>query len=247
MRVAALYDIHGNLPALEAVLADPRFAEADAVVVGGDVVAGPQPAETLELLLTLGARADFIRGNADRCVAGTDEPDVFPAEVLEAVRWCSEQLDARQRAEVYAWPPTATLSVDGLGGVLFCHATPRSDTELVTPATPEGVVAEALAGVAAEVVVCGHIHVQYERVVEGRRLVNAGSVGLTNARPPGAYWALLGASRAPVELVRTDYDVERTIAAAEAAGYPLADFATSLREPPSGDETIAFFESARGA
>jgi predicted phosphodiesterase len=245
VRVAALYDIHGNLPALEAVLADRRLAGADLVLVGGDVVAGPQPREVLERLLALGERARFVRGNGDRWVTGAGEPDL-PPQLAAEVAWCAEQLSAGQRAGVRAWPATATERVDGLGDVLFCHATPRSDMELVTPATSDDDVAAALGDTAAAAVVCGHIHVQYERAVSGTRLVNAGSVGRPNERPAAAYWALLGGT-APIELVRTDYDVERAVAAIAESGYPSPDLAQALREPPAAEETIAFFESRRGA
>jgi diadenosine tetraphosphatase ApaH/serine/threonine PP2A family protein phosphatase len=108
-------------------------------------------------------------------------------------------------------------------------------------------VGEALGESARGLVVCGHIHVQYDRAVDARRLVNAGSVGRPNERPPAAYWALLGGADGPVLLLRTDYDVERAVAAAAAAGYPSDDLAAALREPPSAEETIAFFERARGA
>ncbi len=244
MRVGALYDIHGNLPALEAVLADPRFADADVVLVGGDVVAGPQPRAVLERLLEQDD-VRFIRGNADRWVTGTDEPDI-PATAIEEIRWSADQLDDRERADVYAWPFTTSLPVDGLGAVLFCHATPGSDTQLVTPTTPEDAVDEALGSVAEELVVCGHIHVQYDRGVGHRRLVNAGSVGRPNERPARAYWALLGAYP-PVQLLHTEYDIERAIGAIAAVGYPSDDLAAALREPPSAEETIAFFEGLRGA
>jgi predicted phosphodiesterase len=246
VRVAALYDIHGNLPALEAVLADPLFAETDVVLVGGDVVAGPQPREVLELLLGLGDRVHFIRGNGDRWVAGANERDI-PESLTAEVRWCAERLDARQLAEVYAWPLTTVLPVDGVGDVLFCHATPRSDMELVTPWTPIDEVMETLVAVAQETVVCGHIHVSYERAVGRKSLVNPGSVGRPNQRPLAAYWARLGARPSHSEFVRTDYDLERSIAAIRAAGYPSDDLATALREPPRAAETIAHFEALRGA
>ena len=243
MRVAALYDIHGNLPALEAVLADTRLAAADAIVVGGDIAPGPQCVEVFDLLL---ARNDvrFVRGNADRAVLGGEDPSV-PAEVMAQVRWSTERLGERLR-EIARWPLTTTLDVVGLGDVLFCHATPRADDELVTPATPTDDVAVVLAGTHEATVVCGHIHVQYDRLVAGTRVVGAGSVGRPNERPPGAYWLLLGGSTL-VEHLRTDYDVERTLAGAAAAGYPSGDLGPALREPPDREETIATFESWRGA
>jgi predicted phosphodiesterase len=186
----------------------------------------------------------FIRGNADRAVLGGDDPSV-PPEVMAQVRWCTGRMGDRLR-EVARWPLTTTLDVDGLGDVLFCHATPRADDELVTPATPDDEVAAVLSATPESTVVCGHIHVQYDRLVAGTRLVGAGSVGRPNERPAGAYWLLLGGP-SPVEHLRIDYDVERTVADAAAAGYPSEELGQALREPPDREETIATFESWRGA
>lgn len=179
MRVAALYDIHGNLPALEAVLAE---VDAEAIVVGGDTVMGPWPAETLERLRSLDGDVRFIRGNADRAVYD-DKPGFAPPEILEHVRG---RLSPEQIEVLSSWP--LTLSV---GRVLFCHATPRNDEEIFTKISPEERWREALAGVDADVVVCGHTHVQFDRRIGDIRLVNAGSVGMPYEHEPGAYWALL--------------------------------------------------------
>ena len=243
MRVAALYDIHGNLAALESVLADPRCASADAILVGGDVVAGPHPRETLERLLGLGGRARFVRGNGDRWVSGDAEPDL-PAGLALEVRWCAARLDPEQRALVRAWPTSVVLQVDGIGATLFCHATPTSDMPLLTPLTPEHVVADALGPVEENAVVCGHIHVQYDRRVGERRLINAGSVGRPYEGRRGAFWGLLGGD---VQLVHTEYDVEAAVAAMRAAGYPGEEFLTQLLEPVTADEAVANFERLRGA
>jgi putative phosphoesterase len=179
LRVAALYDIHGNLPALDAVLAE---VDADVVVIGGDTVAGPAPAETLERLRSLDADVRFIRGNADREVY-EERQGLAPPEVMEFVRarLSREQIDFLRSLPL-------TLSI---GRVLFCHATPRDDEEILTRISPDERWREALAGVDAEVVVCGHTHVQFDRQIGEVRLVNAGSVGMPYADEPGAYWALL--------------------------------------------------------
>jgi predicted phosphodiesterase len=236
VRVAALYDIHGNLPALEAVLGDVDRAGVDAIVCGGDVVWGPMPCECLELLETRGAL--FVRGNADRDVlSGADEID----------RFCAARLSEAQKERVRSWPLTRELVVAGLGRVLFCHATPRSDEEVVTRATPDSVVAEALAGVAADVVVCGHTHMQLDRRLPGApRLVNAGSVGMPYEGEAGARWALLGPG---VELRRTPYDVEPTIDGLVATGMPGVErvVVRAVRGQVTSDEAIRFFESQRGA
>lgn len=234
MRVAALYDVHGNLPALEAVLAEVAALGVDAVVCGGDVVWGAQPVECLASLREAGAL--FIRGNADREVAeGSSEAD----------RWCAAQLGQEACRFLAGLPTAVELDVDGLGATLFCHGSPRSDEEILTRATPDGAVGEALAGVPAGVVVCGHTHVQFDRLVGGVRLVNAGSIGLPYEGDADARWARLGPT---VELRRTAYDVERGAVAAEASGFPQREMiARKLRTPSSAEEATAFFEGRRGA
>jgi putative phosphoesterase len=179
LRVAALYDIHGNLPALDAVLAE---VDADVIVVGGDTVAGPSPAETLERLRSLDADVRFIRGNADREVV-EERQGLAPPGVMEFVR---ARLAAEQLDFLRSLPLTLTI-----GRVLFCHATPRNDEEIFTRISPDERWREALAGVDAEVVVCGHTHVQFDRRIADIRLVNAGSVGMAYADEPGAYWVVL--------------------------------------------------------
>ena len=235
MRIAALYDIHGNLPALEAVLAELGSAGADAVLVGGDAVAGPFPAECLDALAVLGDRVFYVRGNADREVleGGTDDH-----------AWCLQALGPDHARLVTEWPETVTLEADGLGPVLFCHATPRSDEAFLTPATPDEAVAEELSGVEEDVVVYGHIHVQYERG-DRPRLVNAGSVGWPHEGRRGAFWALFGPD---VEFRRTKYDVDAAIAQIRATGYPQAEFMTdTLLNPPTPEEATEHFEKLRGA
>jgi putative phosphoesterase len=235
VRIAALYDIHGNLPALEAVLADVEAAGVDRVLVGGDLVAGPFPAECLDLLTELGPRVEFVRGNADREVVAGGEGDRS---------WCVDRLGPERAAFVDAWPMTIRADVEGLGRVLFCHATPESDEAFITPITPDEAVAEALAGAQADVVVYGHIHVQYER---GRapRLVNPGSVGWPHEPRRGAYWAILGPG---VEFRRTDYDFEATAERILASGYPNAKHAAeTILDPPSPEEASEHFEQLRAS
>src|SRR2546426_5920830 len=174
MRVAALYDVHGNLPALEAVLAE---VDADRIVVGGDVVAGPWPAETLESLRALGDRVSFIRGNADREVIASPKPAREGGPPPEAMEFVRARLSDDQLSFLAALPLTASIDVDGLGQVLFCHATPRDDEELLTRISPDERWADALSGLAARVAVCGHTHVQFDRRVGDIRIVHAGSGG----------------------------------------------------------------------
>jgi predicted phosphodiesterase len=238
MRVAAIYDVHGNVPALEAVLADVEALEVDAVVVGGDIAIGPMPRAALELLLALGERALFLRGNGDREIAGeADEEGLWG----ERTRWSAEQLDRGQLAWLAALPDTQSVVVDDLGPVLFCHGSPRRDDEILTRISSEERVAASAAGVSARVVVCGHTHVQFDREAAGKRLVNAGSVGLPYEARPGAYWALLGPD---VELRRTDYDLEAAAAAIRATGFPEAEelAAENVLTVPTAEEATEQFE-----
>jgi len=243
VRVAALYDIHGNLPALEAVLSDARCAEADVLVCGGDLVVGPCPAECLDLLQAQGERVRFLMGNCDREAIETPGD----GELGESARWSNERLGADRLSSVSRWPRTVELDVPDLGRVLFCHATPASDLPILTRITPEDVVARALDGVAADVVVCGHTHVQYDRRVGSARLVNAGSVGMPYEGSPDARWAILEDGN--VELVATAYDQEAALARLERAGFPLFErwLVGPLRGEISAEEATASFESRRGA
>src|SRR5579863_9115025 len=140
MRVAALYDIHGNLPALEAVLQEIRQAEVDRVVVGGDVVPGPMPRETLRCLLGLDIPPQFIYGNCEVAVleqmAGKD-PAAVPEQYRPIIRWTAQQLQPEYEAILAGWPKTRRIEIDGLGEVLFCHGTPRNENETFTRLTPE--------------------------------------------------------------------------------------------------------------
>jgi predicted phosphodiesterase len=245
-RVAALYDVHGNLPALEAVLAAVDDAAVDAVVVGGDVVPGPMPRETLDRLLALGPRAHFLRGNTDRLTVdafdGRPLPSRLPPPVQEQIAWSAAQLDRAGRDALAALPLTVALRVRGLGDVRFCHASPRDDDEIFTARTPPERVRPMLAGVTERVVVCGHTHMQFDRTVDDVRLLNAGSVGMPFGRP-GAYWALLGPD---VTLVRTDYDREAAAERVRRTAYPhAADFAArSILDPPSEESVLAAFDRA---
>jgi putative phosphoesterase len=239
VRVAALYDVHGNLPAVEAVLTEVESVGVDAVVVGGDIAIGPMPRETLERLLALGERALFVRGNGDREIA---DPPGGGGLWEERTRWSAAQLDRGQRAWLAALPDTQTVDVDGLGPVLFCHGSPRRDDEILTAISPDPRVVAAVAGVGEAVVVCGHTHVQFDRQVAGRRLVNAGSVGMPYEAEPGAYWAVLGPD---VEQRRTEYDLEAAAEAIRATGFPGAEAlaAENVLTVPSAEEATAQFEA----
>jgi putative phosphoesterase len=190
MRIATLYDVHGNLPALEAVLAE--VPDDATIVVGGDVCAGgEQPSETLERLRALGERVVWIRGNADRELM-PGEVGLAPPGALDETR---AKLTGEQIAFLHGNPRTAQIE-----RVLFCHATPRNDEDIFTERTPEDRLVDIFAGVDADVVVCGHTHMQFDRTIAGKRVVNSGSVGMPYEEEPGAYWTL------DLEHRRTPYD-----------------------------------------
>jgi putative phosphoesterase len=241
MRIAALYDIHGNRDALEAVLADVEGERPDIVLIGGDVVLGPFPRETLDLLDGLGGQTLFIRGNTDRMLVAPPVEPTGPSPWPERQAWVRGQLTDEQLARFSDLSDTTVIDVGGLGDVLFCHGSPRSDEEIVTRATPPERLSEILSGVEQRVVVCGHTHVQFDRVVGGVRVVNAGSVGMPYEAEAGAYWALLGPE---VELHRTAYDLERAASAIRSTGFPDADgFAEEhVLHPASAEEATEHFE-----
>ncbi len=222
MKIAAIYDIHGNLPALEAVLNEIERERVDLILVGGDVAAGPMPRATIERLMSLGNKAQYIRGNGDRylidCFDGV-EMDPRTSSTSRLVQgWVARQIEQKHRDFVASFAVQAILPVEGLGTVLFCHGSPRSDVEGITTTTSEMELQEMLAGIRQDVVVCGHMHVQFERSFEGKQVVNAGSVGLPYAGEPGAYWALLGPS---ILLRRTSYDIAKAAASFHSSGFPL--------------------------
>jgi len=243
MRVAALYDIHGNLPALRAVLADVDALACDTIVIGGDVALGPMPRETLDLLATRGDQVRFIRGNCDRVMGSVLERAPDHSKSWEPLaRWAAERVTPAQRAFLGGLPTTLELDVEELGTVLFFHGTPRSDVEIITRVSLESRLVPILSEVGPHVLVCGHTHVQYDRNVLAKRLINAGSVGRPYEAEPGAYWCLLGPA---VELRRTVYDVVEAAREIRASRYPDVENFISSNEPDPSlpGKTSEFFES----
>jgi len=252
MRVAALYDIHGNLPALEAVLDELRHAEVDRIVVGGDVVPGPMPRETLRHLLDLDLPVHFLHGNGELAILallsaphegavtywGTTSGEPLPEHYRPAYRWTAQQLQVDEQPLLARWPKTLRLEIEGLGAVLFCHATPRSETEIFTRLTPAERLAPLLDPLGVSVVVCGHTHMQFERQVGSTRVVNAGSVGEPYGAP-GAYWLLLGPD---VQLRQTPYDLALAAERLGATAYPgVQAFIQGMLHPPSEGEMLELF------
>lgn len=217
--VAVLADIHGNLPALTAVLGEPDVAAADAVVLLGDIALGPMPEATLDMLTGLGERAVWVHGNCEReMVTAFDGRDVPGSHGAQAA--ASAALIGRPHRDMLdRLPLTATLEINGLGRCVFCHASPRRDDEMLLVDSPVPRWDAALSGLGADArtVVLGHTHMQFARLAAGRRVINPGSVGMPYG-PPGAHWALLGPD---VWLRRTHYDTAaaaRVIAASRYSG-----------------------------
>jgi predicted phosphodiesterase len=255
MRVAAIYDIHGNLPALEAVLQDIRQAAVDQVVVGGDVVPGPLPRETLKCLLDLDLPVQFIHGNCELALLaqmaatetgsvtywGTTSGAPLPEPLREGYRWTVQQIQPDYEPVIASWPKTLRLEIGGLGQVLFCHSTPRSETEIFTRLTPEDRLLPLFEGLKVSLVVCGHTHMQFDRMIGRTRVVNAGSVGEPFGAP-GAFWVLLGPN---VELRHTPYDLTKAAERIRATQYPQAqENAQNILQPPSEAEILELFSRA---
>jgi putative phosphoesterase len=241
VRIAALYDIHGNLPALEAVLAEVRAAGVERIVVGGDVVPGPLADEAMRRLREIDLRVDFIRGNCEvaalEAMAGR-VPWGVPEQQRAVFTWTAKKMAAFER-EFAAWPKTLRNEIEGVGQVLFCHGTPRDENEIFTRLTAEELLLPVFASVDADVVVCGHTHMQFDRRIGSVRVVNAGSVGMPFGRT-GADWALLGAN---IELRHTDYDLAKAADRIRASDYPDAEnfIARYLLHPPVEEEMLAIF------
>lgn len=240
MRVAAISDIHGNLPALEAVLEEIRRKLPDVIVVCGDVAAGPMPAETIDVLMKID-NVRFVCGNADRALIEEFDGKA-PSPTSPFGGWCVKQLTREHRDFLASFEDTVTVDgVDGIGRVLFCHATPRNDTDVMTIETPLDQMRPHLEGVDAAMVVCGHTHMQFDRTVDGIRVVNAGSVGMPYGEA-GAYWAWLGPG---LDLRRTEYDLDAAAARIKEKDWPnAAEFAdTNVVQRPSVEEALAFMRT----
>lgn len=237
MRIAAIYDIHGNLPALEAVLGEIRKARVDQIVVGGDVLPGPMPAETLACLRELEIPTHFLYGNGEIAVmevlSGRD-PAKVPEAYRPAIRWNAQQISSEQESAMRRWPKVVRV-----GDVLFCHATPRDENESFTRLTAEELLLPVFEGVGAALVVCGHTHMQFDRMIGATRVVNAGSVGMPFGEP-GADWVLLDKD---VEIRHTLYDLDEAAERVRQTDYPGAGESADryILHPPSEEQMLKLF------
>lgn len=229
MRIAALYDIHGNFPALKAVLQDVYAENVDLIIVGGDVVAGPMPLETLRLLQDVSSiiPTQYIHGNAEsevlRYLVG-EEIKGLSERANEEAQWVGNCLSSVQRDLILSWPLTLQYELDGWREVLFCHATPHNDIDIFTRTTPAVSLLPIFKNLAASLVICGHTHMQFDRVIGHTRVVNAGSVGLPFGHT-GADWLMLDQE---IEFMHSDYNLAEAAERIRASDYPHAEsFATN--------------------
>ncbi len=243
MRVAVLADIHGNLPALEAVLADVGSAGADLIVLNGDLADGPFPAETLDRLMALGERGLWVRGNGDRWLTEARDgrfrhDDDATARLIE---WASARLTDVHRTMLAALPSTRRVAPPGFGTAGFCHATARSDDEMILVDSSMEHYRAAFEGLDAPTIVVGHSHMPFDRLFDRRRIVNTGSVGMPYGHA-GASWALIDRD---IVLRRTLYDVEAAAARIARTGMPDAEefIRTCVRSTPSDRDVLEAFHA----
>jgi len=240
--VLALYDIHGNVDALEAVLADPRASSPDAVVVGGDAVPGPFAAATLARLEALPARVHWIRGNGEREVAAAADG---PAPADDDMAAVTAALTAAELGDDRARALGELLLTLELDGVLYCHATPRRDDEIITRLSRPERWSDALAGIDAALVVAGHTHQQDDRRVGDARFVNAGSVGLPYEGDGAACW--LWVAHGVPDPRRTAYDAAGAGRRMLAAGWPdEQSIDAALIDPVEAIVVTRIFEERAG-
>ena len=240
-KVAVLADSHGNLPALEVVLAEVETAGVDLIVLNGDLADGPFPAETLDRLIALGKRAIWLRGNGDRWLF--EECDgTFGRKgdaTCELLQWASACITRYHRDLLAVLPLTSSITLSELGRIGFCHATPRSDNEMFLVDSPLSQYREAFSEFEPEAVFVGHCHMPLDRLFDRRRVINTGSAGV----PYGHYgtsWALIDRD---IVLRRTMYDVEDAADRVIRTQMPSAHefIQTYILNTPSDDEALHTF------
>jgi predicted phosphodiesterase len=224
MPLAILYDVHGNLPALEAVLEDAGDRGATRFVLGGDyALFGPYPRETVERLQALGEDATWIRGNVDRWTAHpADAPDdPLPQSAIAA---CREQLGPRLTDELGALPEQHVTE-----DTRFCHASPISDLRSFLP-EPGPDEQELLGGITEARLIFGHTHLPFSRIAQGGiELINPGSVGIPLDGDTRAAYALVDDTTNQIEQRRVEYDAAASAAALRERFAPAAFAETIAR------------------
>lgn len=243
MQIAAIYDIHGNLPALEAVVNDIKKMNIDRLVVGGDVIAGPMPIPVLQLLQNLKLPTDFVLGNAEaeylRCV--DNKPiNGLSTRANDEAKWLSSILPIQSEEFIRTWHNILSIEHPTLGDILFCHATPRSNIEVFTTRTPEQRIKPAFEGISEKIVICGHTHMQFSRKHGSINIVNAGSVGMPFGSV-GADWLVIDQD---IEMMHTKYDLKKAADTIKASNYPNAkEFAeNNVLNSPAKDQALKMLD-----
>jgi len=224
MRIAAIYDIHGNFPALQAVVAEISKASIDLILVGGDVIAGPMPVETLQLLEKTSKKIpmQFIHGNAEseliRFVNGKDINGL--TKNSEAItHWLAKELNSEQIEFISTWAKIRQLKLDNGKEILFCHATPDNDIDIFTQLSLESELIPVFKNLKASIVICGHTHMQFDREIANIRVINAGSVGMPFGHT-GADWLIIDNE---ISFMHSDYNLEKAAISIRKTNYPQAD------------------------
>ncbi len=239
MKIAAICDIHGNSTALEAVLEEIANEDVDLIIVGGDVVSGPMPKETLALLQNVKTSTRYILGNAESEVIrylNGEEVNGLSERANEEAQWVSTLLSAENVELIKGWSTIEKIQSKELGTLLFCHGTPQSNVEIFTKVTPDEKLELLFENVDASVVVCGHSHMQFDRNIENIRIVNAGSVGMPFGKT-GADWLLIDSS---IHFKHTDYNIEKAAKRILKSNYPHAEsfVENNVLKAPSESDAI---------
>ncbi len=206
----------------------------------GDVVLEPMSKACLDRLMEIEMPTHFIHGNCEGFVLdflnGNPLKKQVPEKVLENIKWTAEQLDSSYKDLLASWPKTIELEVEGIGKVLFCHATPRDENEIFTRLTSEEKLRPIFENLEVNVVVCGHTHMQFDRTIGGIRVVNSGSVGMPFGEP-GAYWLLLDKD---IRFQHTQYDLEKAAGIIRRTNFPQRDdfAANNVLKPPTEAEML---------
>ena len=241
MIIAALYDIHGNLSALQAVLHELVQIKPDLVVIGGDVLPGPFPRACLDAIKKFPYPTKYIKGNGEDGVIDANENKIdpgLPESVQHSLNWNAQKMENEQIQEISSWPKTFSLSHPILGQILFCHATPENNTEIFTKKTSADLLPNSLYSFKDTIIICGHTHMQFDIIRKGVRIINAGSIGMPFGKS-GAFWLLI---KENITVMDTPYDLEDASQKVITSGYPEAhQFSEMIIRPPSESDMLERF------
>jgi predicted phosphodiesterase len=249
MRIAALYDIHGNYPALEAVVQELHIAKPDKVVIGGDIVSGPMPNETMKCLMELGNDVVWVLGNGDVDVSERKINGNINNSLSEQAKviteWVANIIDESMARFLISLPINHFIRDDKLGMIGFCHATPNDYNYVFTPVTPNGEVKKVFNNEMEGYFICGHTHIQFEKTIDNLKIVNAGSVGMPFSEEHGAEWLLL--ENGVIRFMKTKYDIDLAKKQIKQTTYPFKDefIETNVINPKRPEEMIPFLERMR--